>query len=536
MKHRFLIACWCFLLPLFARGHVGSPNVFFEGQAGPHPVRVIIRPPAVLPGIAQVDVRVAVDGVTNVLLQAALFEASNEAAPAPVSAAPVAGETNFFNAALWLLRDGAYSVQVTVEGSRGRGTLFVPLNSAATRRPVMSPWLGATLVALGGMLFFGAVWLAGAAARDCALEPSATPTLREHTRARFVTIGVTVLLAGAIYAGSVRWRKMDQEYRNNALAKPLPVAATVRTNGPLRLLHLTPPPDEIGATAWDTLVADHGKLMHLFLLREPDFQAFAHLHPVRRDARTFENVLPPLPAGNYRLYAEITYENGLNQTLTANLSVPAPLGQPPQRTGASNMLNEVFCLSIIAPIGNASQPFALDVDDSWHTSPAPLDTRARTSPLMGGGQMIFQNAGDLIENQETSLRFTVLTSGHQPASLQPYMGMLGHAVVRRADGEVFTHLHPLGTISMAAQELLAQRERTNSSVANLPSETNALSTAPPLTNSLAPVSHEVTFPYAFPRPGDYRLWVQVRTGGRVLTGVFDVQVKSENRGRRVRGQ
>jgi hypothetical protein len=90
--------------------------------------------------------------------------------------------------------------------------------------------------------------------------------------------------------------------------------------------------------------------------------------------------------------------------------------------------------------------------------------------------------------------------------------MLGHAVVRRAEGDVFTHLHPTGTISMAAAELLARSE--------LPPP--VVPTGPPDTRP----THEVSFPYAFPRAGNYRVWVQVRTAerGGVLTGVFDLRV------------
>ncbi len=526
MKFLLTFVGGCLLLPLLAGGHVGSPNVFFEGKAGPHPLRVVIRPPSALPGVAQVDVRVAVPGVTNVSLRAALWEAGDEAAPAAVAAAAVPGATNLFHATLTLFREGSYSIHVIVESRAGRGSVVVPLNSAATQRPVMPPALGAILVTLGAALFLGAVWLAGAAARDSVLPPETASGDREQFRARAVTVGAAVLFAAAIQAGIVRWRAMDSEFRNNALDKPLPVAASVRTNGTLRLLHLTPPPGNSSAPAWDALAVDHGKLMHLFLLSDPDFNTFAHLHPVRRDGRTFENVLPRLAAGAYRLYAEITHENGLNQTLIATVALPDPAGRPPQFMGGSNMLNEVLCGSIVAPPGNAAQPFALDSDDSWHASSAPPLPRQPASLLMGGGRMVFKNAADLIENRETSLRFAIFTSEGRPATIEPYMGMLGHAVVRRSDGEVFTHLHPSGTISMAAQELFARRERAAAAAGFPPATTNALATtaSPSPGNPPGGVANEVAFPYAFPRPGDYRMWVQVRTNGRVLTGVFDVRV------------
>ena len=35
---------------------------------------------------------------------------------------------------------------------------------------------------------------------------------------------------------------------------------------------------------------------------------------------------------------------------------------------------------------------------------------------------------------------------------------------------------------------------------------------------------EVSFPYAFPKSGPYRIWVQTKTEGRILTGVFDTTV------------
>jgi hypothetical protein len=373
----------------------------------------------------------------------------------------------------------------------------------------MSPALGLTLASLGGLLFIGAVWLAGAAAREATLDPATAPSHRDYRRGRLVTVIATLLLVAALCGGTVRWRTMDREFRNNALAQPKPVKAAITNAGPLRLLRL-----EFvqagNAPAWDTLVTDHGKLMHLFLVREPDCAAFAHLHPVRRDRRTFENVLPPLPAGTYQLYAETTHENGLSETLIARLDVPAPTGPELPPMADWKMVNEVWCRSPGVPVGNSGQPYELDADDSWQieTAHAPAAAlRTQVTSLADGSKMIFHNAGELVENRETSLRFTLFTSEGRQAALQPYMGMSGHAVVRRTDGAVFTHLHPVGTVSMAATELLASRERAG-----------ALQAMPVITGN------EVTFPYAFPRAGEYRLWVQVRLDGQVRTGVFDVHV------------
>jgi hypothetical protein len=59
------------MLALGTSAHVGSPNVFFDGTAGPYAVRVIVRPPEVIPGLADITVRLTGDtaGVRRVVVR-----------------------------------------------------------------------------------------------------------------------------------------------------------------------------------------------------------------------------------------------------------------------------------------------------------------------------------------------------------------------------------------------------------------------------------------------------------------------------------
>jgi hypothetical protein len=40
-----------------------------------------------------------------------------------------------------------------------------------------------------------------------------------------------------------------------------------------------------------------------------------------------------------------------------------------------------------------------------------------------------------------------------------------------------------------------------------------------------PISNTVEFPYGFPSPGHYRIFVQMKHGSTVETGVFDATVQ-----------
>jgi len=163
-------------LPLAVRAHVGSLNVVYETQVPPVPMRVIIRPPGVVPGLADIDVRVLTNGVKRVTVLPVHWRAGVAGSPPPDVAMPVEGEPSLYHAELWLMARGAYSVHVEVETTDGTAKVIVPVNSLATTRLPMTSGLGGILVALGGLLFVLAVSIVGAAVRESVLTPGLEPS------------------------------------------------------------------------------------------------------------------------------------------------------------------------------------------------------------------------------------------------------------------------------------------------------------------------------------------------------------------------
>lgn len=130
----------------------------------------------------------------------------------------------------------------------------------------------------------------------------------------------------------------------------------------------------------------------------------------------------------------------------------------------------------------------------------------------------------IVVDRAAPLRFLVRTPGGKPAALEPYMGMAAHAMITRDDGAVFVHLHPAGTISVAAQETFIVRLPGDTVRGELGKRLGAMEMG--IGERGAVASGEISFPYAFPQPGHYRLWVQVRHNHRIETGVFDADVSA----------
>jgi hypothetical protein len=482
-----------------ARAHVGSPNIFYDGDVGPYPVRVMVRPPAVIPGLAEITVRI-LDGrkVDQVTVQPIHFKTGLKGAPPADVAEPVPGAPGVWSGKLWLMVDGSFSVRVQVRGPAGEGMTQVPVPAVRSGVLAMDKSLTWTLEGLGLFLFLGAVCIIGAAVRESSLPPGETVDKRRIFQARKSIVIATIFFALVIWACRVWSSNVDVEMRQK-LFKPSRLQSTVKLEAGQPLLALTI--EDTNPAERLPLIPDHGKLMHLFLLREPGLDAFAHLHPVAQNGKDkdFLAALPALPAGTYRVYADVVDESGFPQTLVDQVSIPA------------------------AVTAGAQGGVAPDPDDSWRAS-EPLGRPAvATSRLEDGGSMLWHQE-PLVANRETTLRFEVRGADGRPAPLEPYMGMLSHAVINRDDGKVFIHLHPMGTANMAAQEMFTAHESgaaAAGSMAGMPGMPGmANSSAAPGTSAGSVLS----FPYEFPQPGHYRLWVQVKSAGRILTGVFDTEV------------
>jgi hypothetical protein len=123
-----------------------------------------------------------------------------------------------------------------------------------------------------------------------------------------------------------------------------------------------------------------------------------------------------------------------------------------------------------------------------------------------------QNVRRLVANAPYTFEFELLDRSASPAQDEAlYMGMLGHAAFVKTDGSVFAHVHPNGSMAMAAymmanpQSAMADMRGMKMTQAGLPAA--------------------VGFPYGFPSAGYYRIFVQMKHGETVETGVFDADVQ-----------
>lgn len=487
--------------------HVGSPDVYFQGDAGPYRLVVAILTPQMIPGVAEIQIRSSIPGVQRIkIVPVYIVGEGSKYPPPPDVLTPSKDDPQFFSGKLWLMASGSWEVRIEAEGDKGSGTIAVPVPAAARNTLPMEKGLGAILLGLMTLLVAAIVSIVGAARREGQLEPGVRTGAVQKRGARLVMAIAFFVVAGILTLGGFWWKSAAASLSKRMIYKPPPLTVSLLPEGKMIL--------RIGESPWHTrrpdtvstrLIPDHGHLMHLFLIRMPQMDRFYHLHPTEDSGGVFLDDLPAIRAGRYQIFADIVRESGFPDTLIAEVNVQTDIPDMPAH--------------------------GLTGDDS-EASPPALILRASSadlggdlvSPLSDGSRMVWEREpGSLASNKLTWFRFRVEDANGKPVeNLEPYMGMAGHAEFVRSDFSVFAHVHPDGSAPMAAVSL-AQASLNKNQAAN-PSEAISMpGMAMPVTADESK-SAEVSFPYGFPKPGVYRIFVQVKRAGQVLTGVFDARV------------
>jgi hypothetical protein len=388
-------------------------------------------------------------------------------------------DAHFFTGHLWIMQTGSWQVRFAVNGRQGRGVLSIPVAATALGTRKMQSGLGTLLGVLGILLVLGMVGIVGAAAREAQTPPGEAIPAASRKRPYIAMAIAFSVLALCVVLGRKWWNAEAADYVSNVY-KPLEMNATLETDNALGL-KLTDP-GWLRARKLDDFVLDHDHLMHLYAIRWPAMDLVFHLHPEMVGTGEFRLALPSMPAGGYRLYADLVHANGFPETLVAFVTLPEVHGH------------------------------ALSGDDAEGAPGASVQTSS-TYMLPDGYSMQWKRPAALVVKAPEEFAFQLLNPERQPPKdMALYMGMAGHAAFVKNDGTVFAHIHPSGTVAMPAL-MMAQAQNGTGDMAGMDMSGGSA------------IPNTVSFPYGFPAPGNYRIFVQMKHGTVVETGTFDASVR-----------
>ena len=277
-----------------------------------------------------------------------------------------------------------------MSGARGEGTVVVPLVALPGRRLQFNGALAGVLSIAALILALGLFTIVGATVREGVLPPGAEPDAQRRRRARVAIARAVVIVAIVLVGGGAWWRAEDSAFTRGLFR----AAGGSRRSRHVDRATLPPARDHrlrldaskrsrlAACTSFHTAnVADGGSRetrapvphRRLMVARRSRIS-----HPSTADTVTFTSVLPDLPAGTYRVFADIVHQSGLTQTLTSTITL----------TGENH---------------STTRDSSTDANDSWAVS-RPGDS---THAVLANGTVLTwnRNSAPLVAGEEAGLRF-----------------------------------------------------------------------------------------------------------------------------------
>lgn len=477
-----------------ACAHIGNKDVYQTVAAGPYQLFVTIRTPLVIPGVAVVEVRSSGVPIHNLTITPMpLTGEASKHPPTPDAMKVSSSDPAFFTGSLWIMASGSWQVRFNIGGAGGTATAAVPVPAVPTGVLRMQRPMGLMLALLGSVLVLGIVGIVMAGVREARLTPGAHPEPAKRRRALTAGVGAFAFCAGAIWLGGKWWNVEAADY-----AAGIHRYSELQANLSGDVLDLSiGDADQSEESGWrvvenSDLLTDHGHLMHLYAIRWPEMDAVFHLHPVPKHKAGFIESLPAMPGGTYHLYADVVFRNGFPETETATLTVPAEMMGVPLGSEDASATPQAISAGQLGP----------------------------TYQLPDGYTMKWEEPAALVANTPYKLAFQLLDPQGRPATdMQPYLGMAGHAAFVKTDGTAFAHTHPDGSAAMPA--VMLANGSSDPSINGM----SGMADHAAMNMSPEPVSPTTVFPYGFPSAGAYRIFVQMKHGSTVETGVFDANVQ-----------
>lgn len=235
--------------------------------------------------------------------------------------------------------------------------------------------------------------------------------------------------------------------------------------------------DAHGRVVRDEFEVEHDKRLHLIVVRR-DTAVFEHVHPRQARDGTWTIDLDLRAPGVYRAYADFKLD-GQRRTLATDLFVPGDF-----------------------------QPRRL---------PAPATTAAArdSASRQVTGIEIGLDAPGLRAGRSATLTFTASRDGRPFTGLEPYLGAKGHLVALREGDLAYLHVHPTA-VPVGHGDTDDKPTAGSDGAPSPPAVHDEPSGATP--------GDRVPFAATFPTPGRYRLFLQVKTSGKVRTAAFTLEV------------